>query len=67
MKQGYNARLDESIGARNGKKTQSMKSRRDESKGMAKAMTGHAYSGDQGMKSDHIHHVKKHLTSLIKK
>ena len=43
MKQGYNARLDESIGARNGKKTQSMKSRRDESKGMAKAMTGHAY------------------------
>lgn len=67
MKQGYNARLDESIGARNGKKTQSMKSRRDESKGMAKAMTGHAYSGDQGMKSDHIHGVKKHLTSLIKK
>tara|TARA_R110002020_G_scaffold46356_4_gene131949 strand:+ start:148 stop:351 length:204 start_codon:yes stop_codon:yes gene_type:complete len=67
MKQGYNARLDESIGARNGKKTQSMKSRRDESKGMAKAMTGHAYSGDQGMKSDHIHHVKKHLSSLIKK
>jgi len=67
MKQGYNARLDESIGARNGKKTQSMKSRRDESKGMAKAMTGHAYSGDQGMKSDHIHNVKKHLTSLIKK
>ena len=44
-----------------------MKSRRDESKGMAKAMTGHAYSGDQGMKSDHIHGVKKHLTSLIKK
>ncbi len=67
MAQGYNARLDESLGARNGKKTQSMKSRRNESKGMAKAMTGHAYSGDQGMKSDHIHHVKKHLSSLIKK
>ena len=67
-KQGYNARLDESIGMKHrGAKTQSMKSRRDESKGMAKAMTGHAYSGDQGMKSDHIHHVKKHLSSLIKK
>ena len=38
-KQGYNARLDESLGARNrGKKTQTMKSRRDESKGTEKAM-----------------------------
>jgi hypothetical protein len=38
-KQGYNARLDESLGMRRGKesgKKQSMKSRRDESKGMAK-------------------------------
>ena len=38
-KQGYNARLDESLGMRKGKassKKQSMKSRRDESKGMAK-------------------------------
>ena len=37
--QGYNARLDESLGMRRGKeskKKQSMKSRRDESKGMAK-------------------------------
>ena len=33
MKQGYNDRLDESMGARSGKKSQSMKSRRDESKG----------------------------------
>ena len=32
MKQGYNARLDESLGAKNGKKSQSLKSRRDESK-----------------------------------
>ena len=32
-KQGYNARLDESMGARNGKKSQSMKDRRDESRG----------------------------------
>ena len=38
-KQGYNAKLDESLGMRRGKesgKKQSMKSRRDESKGMAK-------------------------------
>ena len=49
-KQGYNARLDESIGMKHrGAKSQSMKSRRDESKGMAKAMTGHAYSGDANM------------------
>ena len=46
-KQGYNARLDESLGARDGKestKSQSMKSRRDESKGMEKAMGKRAYS-----------------------
>ena len=36
MKQGYNARLDESLGSKNGKKSQSYKSRRDESKGMSK-------------------------------
>ena len=38
-KQGYNAKLDESLGMRRGKestKKQSMTSRRDESKGMAK-------------------------------
>ena len=39
MKQGYNDRLDESIGMKHrGAKSQSMKSRRDESKGMAKAI-----------------------------
>ena len=46
-KQGYNARLDESLGMRDGKestKSQSMKSRRDESKGMEKAMGKRAYS-----------------------
>ena len=32
MAQGYNARLDESLGARRGKKSQSFKDRRDESK-----------------------------------
>ena len=44
-KQGYNARLDESLGERNRcKKTQSLKSRRDESKGTEKAMGKRAYS-----------------------
>ena len=46
-KQGYNARLDESLGARNGKKSQSMKSRRKESKGMEKSMGKKAYSGNR--------------------
>ena len=44
-KQGYNARLDESLGSRNrGRKTQSLKSRRDESKGTEKAMGKRAFS-----------------------
>ena len=42
-KQGYNARLDESLGAKHGKKSQSLKSRRDESKGMEKASGKRAY------------------------
>ena len=46
-KQGYNARLDESLGARNGKKTQSLKSRRDESKGAEKSMGRKSYSGNK--------------------
>ena len=46
-KQGYNARLDESLGMRDGKestKSQSFKARRDESKGMEKAMGKRAYA-----------------------
>ena len=58
-KQGYNARLDESLGERNrGSKSQSLKSRRDESKGTEKAMGKRAYSavgtmdkGNRGSKS----------------
>ena len=42
--QGYNARLDESLGARDGKKSQSFKDRRDESKGAEKAAGKRAYS-----------------------
>ena len=49
-KQGYNARLDESLGGRHkGKHKQSLKDRRDESKGMSKKMYGHAYGADKGM------------------
>lgn len=46
MKQGYNARLDDSLGAKNGKKKQSMKSRRDESESMEKRK----FAGDKAMK-----------------
>ena len=42
--QGYNDRLDESLGARDGKKSQSFKARRDESKGAEKAAGNKAYS-----------------------
>ena len=49
-KQGFNAKLDESMGERNkGKKKQSMKSRRDESKGMEKAKGKRAYSAVTSM------------------
>ena len=51
-KQGYNDRLDESIGARSGKKSQSLKSRRDESKGMEKAKGKGAYSGASTMMNE---------------
>ena len=51
MTQGYNARLDESLGARNGKKSQSLAARRNESKGMEKSMGKGAYSGDSRMAS----------------
>ena len=42
--QGYDDRLDESLGARDGKKSQSFKDRRDESKGAEKAAGKRAYS-----------------------
>mgnify|MGYP003677901908 CR=1 FL=1 len=57
-KQGYNARLDESLGSRNGKKTQSLKSRRNESKGTEKAAGKRAYSAvstmDKGGRSKRV-------------
>tara|TARA_R110000744_G_scaffold313254_1_gene420501 strand:- start:644 stop:880 length:237 start_codon:yes stop_codon:yes gene_type:complete len=43
-KQGYNSRLDDSLGSKHkGSHSQSMKSRRDESKAMDKKTSGHAY------------------------
>jgi hypothetical protein len=48
-RQGYNARLDDSMGSRNGAKAQAMGTRRNESKGMEKAMGKPAYSGDAMM------------------
>jgi hypothetical protein len=70
MKQGYNDKLDESIGMKHkGPHSQSLKDRRDESKGMAKKMTGHAYSGDHSMKEDKHYpsSVKSHLSKVISK
>ena len=50
-KQGYNARLDESLGSKHkGSHSQSYKDRRDESKAMEKKEYGHAYGSDFGMK-----------------
>lgn len=46
-KQGYNARLDDSLGAKHGKKKQSMKDRRDESEGMEKSMGKRKFSGNK--------------------
>ena len=60
MKQGFNSRLNESLGGRNGKKSQSMKDRRDESKAMSKKMYGHAYGADKSMSYRHAAKVVKH-------
>lgn len=68
--QGYNARLDDSLGSKHkGHHSQSLKDRRDESKGMAKKMTGHAYSGNHSMKEDKHYpkSVHSHLGKLISK
>ena len=66
-KQGYNARLDDSLGAKNGKKKQSLKSRRDESKAMSKKDYGHAYGGDDNMSYECINNVKKKISKGIKR
>ena len=47
MKQGYNARLDDSMGSRSGSKSQSLKDRRDESEGMEKSRGKRKFSGNK--------------------
>lgn len=65
-KQGFNARLDESLGAKHpGKHKQSLKDRRDESKGMEKAKGKKAYSGDSHMDKAH-HHMKEAMKAMKK-
>ena len=49
-KQGYNSRLDESLGAKHkGSHKQSLKSRRHESEGMEKSSGNRKYAGDKSM------------------
>lgn len=68
-KQGYNARLGESLGMRHkGAHKQSLKAREHESKGMEKAEGKKAYSGDKGMDKggDHMKHLKAAMHHLRK-
>ena len=58
--QGYNSRMDESLGSRNGKKSQSMKSRRNESTGMSKAMGTRAFSAVKSMDYEPLSTWKTH-------
>ena len=78
MKQGYNARLDETLGAKHGKKSQSYASRRHESEAMEKKKYGHKYGSDADMSyrdnfKDHDHaviagaHVSEALEHHFKK
>ena len=55
MGQGYNARLDDSLGAKHGKKSQDMKSRRDESEGMEKSMGKRKFSGNKSSGQGLVH------------
>ena len=60
-KQGYNDRLDESLGNKHkGPHSQSLKDRRNESKAMEKKRHGHAYGSDDGMSYRHTYHFKTH-------
>ena len=61
MKQGYNARLDDSLGAKHGKKSQGMKARRDESEGMEKSMGKRKFSGNKSSGQGMVHaHGESH-------
>ena len=61
-REGYNARLDESLGMRDrGIHHQSMKDRRDESKGMEKMLSDRAYMADRSMDKKMRKKYKKFL------
>ena len=65
MAQGYNDRLDESLGAKHpGKHSQSLKDRRDESEAMEKKLYHHKYGADGNMDYRSVH---KHLKRVINK
>lgn len=63
--------MDESLGMKNGKKKQSMKGRRDESKAMSKKDYGHAYGGDHSMGYEHKcikdGKIRQHMGMMISK
>jgi len=62
FKQGYNARIDESLGERRGAEKnfrQSLKDRRDESKGEEKRDSGHAYAADSDMDENYKNHMSR--------
>ena len=65
MAQGYNARLDESLGNRHkGANKQSFKDRSDESKAMYKKLYTHAYGADHNMKYEG---ASKRISASIRK
>ena len=61
-KQGYNARLDDSMGGRSGKKSQSEKSRRNESEGMERSSGRRKFAGAGTM--DKSGRVKKNMGGM---
>ena len=66
-KQGYDARLDESLGAKHGKKTQSYASRRHESEAMEKKYYGHKYGSYKEMDYRDIPFKDKDIDYLTRK
>ena len=66
MGQGYNARLDDSLGAKHGSKTQDMRARRHESEGMEKSMDKRKFSGNKSSaqgRPEGVHKVLKHMNA----
>ena len=66
-KQGYNSRLDESLGSKHGKKKQTLRDRRHESEAMEKKEHKRKYASDKDMdKNGRMAEVKKHVKGDIK-